>query len=76
MLQSVLMKRLIEYNQLQKQQFQLQRSDQIMLTYDSAIIKFNNFSEKTISSLQFNILIHNLVVDINSLSLEHYEDAL
>ena len=76
MLQNVFIKKLAEHSQLQKQQSQFQRSDQIILTHDSAIIKFNDFSEKTTLDLQFNALMHNLVADINSLSLEYYRDAL
>ena len=75
MLQGVLMKKLIKHNQLQKQQSQLQRSGQAMLAHDSAIIEFNDFSEKITLGPQFNMLMHDLVADINSLSFRHYEDA-
>ena len=75
MLQNILIKKITEYDQLQKQQFQFQRSDQAMLIHDSTIIKFNDFSEEMIFDSQFNMLIHDLVADIDLLFLRYYKDA-
>ena len=46
-----------------------------MLAHNSAIIESGDFSEEMTSGLQFNMLMHDLVADINSLSFEHYGDA-